>query len=398
MIEAKGLYDFAEDLRAHAAIATGPLHVRAFCAWLLNDTATLAVLVEAATATGQQRHPEHVAVLGYAAASSQLSDGTTVLLREDVAQLAGRSYFASGRPLRFEIDGIALLGVALGLSRLSPAGNFYWLLNVLDRSPSVLDDEWNRGLAETAKVVLGRMNAVIGPTDLCIAMASKGIGQMPTNLDAAWALATGLTRPETPDRAAGRLVALQELTRRAAQIVPRTATREDLVAILEGTHRSLKRWPYGEKTPRSMPALWEIANEYNVQDLLWAVLAPLFPDLEDEEGLPSLGPKHPRADLGIPRLRTIVEVKFLRRDRQADRAQLIEEVAADASLYLSKTTEYDGIVAYVWDDAAQTDQHHEIKMGLEAISGIMAAVIVPRPAKMARATLIDQSRATAKLG
>jgi hypothetical protein len=179
-------------------------------------------------------------------------------------------------------------------------------------------------------------------------------------------------------------VALQELTARAAQIVPRTATRGDLVAILEGTSRSLKRWPYGEKTLRSMPALWEIANEYNVQDMLWAVLAPLFPDLEDEESLPSLGPKHPRVDLGIPRLRTIIEVKFLRCDRQADRAQLIEEVAADASLYLSKTTDYDGIIAYFWDDAAQTDQHHEIKIGLEAISGIIAAVIIPRPAKMAR--------------
>ena len=379
-----GLYDFAEDLRAHAAIATGPLHVRAFCAWLLKDTNALRTLVEAATENGQQRHPEHVAVLGYAAVSGQLPGETTALLREDVAQLAGRSYFASGRPLRFEIDGVALLGVALGASQSSPVGNSSWLTHVLDRSLSLLDDEWNRGLVETAKLVLGGTGLTISPTDLCIAVASRGIGQMPADLAAAWASAMAFTRPETPDRAAARLVALQELTAHAAQIVPRTATRGDLVAILEGTSRSLKRWPYGEKTLRSMPALWEIANEYNVQDMLWAVLAPLFPDLEDEESLPSLGPKHPRVDLGIPRLRTIIEVKFLRRDRQADRAQLIEEVAADASLYLSKTTDYDGIIAYIWDDAAQTDQHHEIKMGLEAISGIIAAVIIPRPAKMAR--------------
>ncbi len=383
MIGGNGLYDFAEDLRSHAAVATGPLHIRAFCAWLLNDAVMLRLLVDAATASGAQRHPEHVAALGYAAAAALVQDEENALLRQDLAQMAGRAYFVSGRPLRFEIDGVALLGVALGLSRQTPTGHRDWLTNVLHRSSAVLDDEWNKGLVGAAMLVLGE-NATITQTDLGVAIASKGIGQMPADLEAAWATVMAIARPETPDRAAARLVAMQELTARAAQIVPRTATREDLVLILEGSSRSLKRWPYGEKTPRSMPALWEIANEYNVQDLLWAILAPLFPDLEDEESLPSLGPKHPRVDLGVPRLRTIIEVKFLRRDRQADRAQLIEEVAADASLYLSKTTDYDGIIAYVWDDAAQTDQHHEVKMGLEAITGVIAAVIVPRPAKMAR--------------
>ena len=182
-----------------------------------------------------------------------------------------------------------------------------------------------------------------------------------------------------------RLRALEDLMARAAQIIPHAATRDDLVAILEGTRRSLRRWPYGNQTPLSKPALWEIGNEYNVQDMLWAVLAPVFPDLEDEENLPSLGPKHPRADLGVPRLRTIIEVKYLRNNRQRDRAKIIEEIAADASLYLAKTTDYDAIIAYVWDDAAQTEHHHEITMGIEGIKGIVAVIIVPRPAKMDRA-------------
>lgn len=116
-----GLYDFAEDLRAHAAIATGPLHVRAFCAWLLKDTNALRTLVEAATENGQQRHPEHVAVLGYAAVSGQLPGETTALLREDVAQLACQSALERDPPSALERDPFdrrALL-VALAASELA---------------------------------------------------------------------------------------------------------------------------------------------------------------------------------------------------------------------------------------------------------------------------------------
>src|SRR5690606_20909866 len=125
--------------------ATGPLHIRAFCAWLLNDAAALRLLVDAATASGAQRHPEHVAALGYAASAALVQDEENALLRQDLAQMAGRAYFVSGRPLRFEIDGVALLGVALGLSRQTPTENHDWLTSVLHRSSVVLDDEWNKG-------------------------------------------------------------------------------------------------------------------------------------------------------------------------------------------------------------------------------------------------------------
>jgi hypothetical protein len=104
--------------------------------------------------------------------------------------------------------------------------------------------------------------------------------------------------------------------------------------------------------------------------------------LEDEENLPSIGHKNPRADLGVPSLRTIIEVKFMRRSGQSACADIIEEIAADASLYLSNARDYDNIVCFVWDDCAQTEQHDELKAGLEAINGISAAVILPRPSKM----------------
>ena len=148
----------------------------------------------------------------------------------------------------------------------------------------------------------------------------------------------------------------------------------------------MKRWTFEteSRTPKSAVARWDVENEYHVQNLLWTVLAPVFPDLEDEENLPSIGQKHPRADLGLPSLRTIVEVKYIRHRGQPGFAKVIEEVAADTALYLSKTRDYDIIVAFVWDDCAQTEHHHELKSGLEQLRGVSAAIVLPRPSGMRR--------------
>jgi hypothetical protein len=58
------------------------------------------------------------------------------------------------------------------------------------------------------------------------------------------------------------------------------------------------RWTFEleKRTVNSAVARWDVENEYHVQNLLWAVLAPLFPDIDDEENLPSIGHKKPRAD------------------------------------------------------------------------------------------------------
>ncbi len=71
--------------------------------------------------------------------------------------------------------------------------------------------------------------------------------------------------------------------------------------LLRRIPAALKRWPWEEKAKTQhrdvIAQRWDIQNEYHVQSLAWAVLRPVFPGLEDEENLPSLGHKHPRADL-----------------------------------------------------------------------------------------------------
>jgi hypothetical protein len=121
--------------------------------------------------------------------------------------------------------------------------------------------------------------------------------------------------------------------------------------------------------------------------MLWAVMAPVFPDLDDEEWLKSLGQHHPRADLAIPSLRVIIEVKFARKDGKSF-SDLIQEVAADASTYLQDGSGYTSIIAFIWDDAARTEEHAELRQGLLRIRGVVDAIVLSRPQKMDRSLAI----------
>lgn len=126
---------------------------------------------------------------------------------------------------------------------------------------------------------------------------------------------------------------------------------------------------------------WHIEHEYHVQNLLWTILRPAFPDLRREEYTDPVGPLHPRLDLGIPSLRVIIEVKFWRESTSA--AQLVEQIAADSSVYFnSATRRYDSFVPFVWDHARRTERHDELLQGLRSLSHVVDAVVIARPGKM----------------
>lgn len=383
------LHEIQEALRARTRTADDlPCHVAAFNAWVLEDEAGLRQQVQRAVAfTGQARHPEHVAALGYGAKAQLLEGSEFALLCDELEHLSGRDFFAPGRPLRFEADGVGLLGVALGSAAVDAGGP--WLRTLLSKASST-DDHWQQGLIRAARLASGETGLRISPPDLALVLAARNAGaSLEEDRDAAWNMAARMTpHHDGITRDAVRLAAFEMILARQAHVAIGGAGADDLKILLRNAGRSLKLWQYEEKgrTSKSAAGRWEIENEYHVQALLWTILAPVFGDLEDEENLPSVGHKHPRADLGIPSLRTIIEVKFMRSAGQRACAEVIEQIAADASLYLSKAGTYDNIIAVIWDDCSQTEQHHELRSGLESIRGISAAVIIPRPAKMKRAT------------
>ncbi|MFK4503990.1 hypothetical protein ABIF86_008281 [Bradyrhizobium japonicum] len=310
-------------------------------------------------------------------------------LCEDLRHLGGRTFFSPGRPLRFEIDGIALLGVSLAARSASKDLEGSWLADLLQRSSQETGlDEWHQGLIKLARAATGEYGIRVTPPELAVAAAARGLGDLlPEDVDRAWKVALDFGgRSPDPGRVAVLLAVVEKQFAHLDQVRIGSATRQDLTLLLQNLSRGMKRWSFeqAKRTAKSRIARWEIENEYHVQNLLWAVLAPIFPDLDDEENFPSIGHKKPRADLVIPSLRTIIEVKFLRDRGQRGCANIIEEIAADTALYLSRTKEYDNIIAFVWDDCAQTEHHHELKQGIERLAGISAGVVLPRPSHMVR--------------
>jgi hypothetical protein len=94
----------------------------------------------------------------------------------------------------------------------------------------------------------------------------------------------------------------------------------------------------------------------------------------------------------VPTLRSlhygvIIEVKFARKDGKSF-SDLIQEVAADASTYLQDGSGYTSIIAFIWDDAARTEEHAELRQGLLRIRGVVDAIVLSRPQKMDRSLAI----------
>lgn len=401
--------------RQTASLArTGTLD-EVFAAWLLPDPAEAQLDVATAASraraqTGPMRQYRDVAILGYASAIGIDVIPNKPILEAGARWLVGRAPFAPDAVPSFEIDAIALLGIAVGVAHLSEplAGTASsWLDGLLSRSlalPRV--DAFDTLFFGASRLILSHGAGPAPDTseamaEVRTALRAKGVSfTTPNEADDEMSVLRRLLRPPAttplPIRAAVVLSAATWIRRNVPTVQLPRATTEDLIRLLERVGAAMRRWTWEDK-PRtagvnSQAARWHVFNEYHVQNLLWTILAPVFPDLEDEENLPSFGQKHPRFDLGVPSLRTIVEVKFVRSGHASAFASIIGEAAEDASLYRSSNSGYDRLVLFIWDDSRTSEQHAELTQGLLKIEGIVGAVVISRPGKMMQTDVASQSQ------
>lgn len=387
--------------RAAADDISQPLHARGFAAWIQHELpvkgSQLRGFAKDALAATGPRQSSNAALLGYAA-SLDSSYGNA--FADVVAWLRERQYFLPGRAPGFEIDGLALLGIAVGLRATEPSADSAakdWLKALLDKSLLLRRPlDWNEAMIAAAAEALGVHSASDRVADdLRVALSGKAVLNASQAARAsAWTLIAGLAGADDGmSRAATQASALAVLVRESSTLRTGTSSVEDVANVLNGVAKSMRRWAWESKprTPKSSIARWVIDNEYHVQDMLWAILAPVFPDLDDEEWLKSLGQYHPRGDLAVPSLRVIIEVKFARKDGKSF-SELIQEVAADASTYLQDGNGYTSIIAFIWDDAARTEEHAELRQGLLRIRGVVDAIVLPRPRKMDRSHPVALAR------
>lgn len=368
------------------------VQAQAFRAWLLDEHERLGVLSEAAAGSlgaGGGRSAGHVAALGYANAVELMVDRFRPALDDGLAWLSERSWFRPHQPLTLEADGVAALGIALGFQRCGLLPKAGWLQDLVvrsARSPDLpaLDQSFFIAAAHLIDAP-GRQDAAAMLPEARLALARLGLGATD---DACYSKAWQrvlrfVAGEEVVPEAALLLRALDTLTERNLPARLGRLDPRDILYVLQGVQRSFRRWSWenAPRTPRSAVTRWEIENEYHVQNLLWAVLAPLFPDLNDEETLPPVGQKNPRVDLSIPSLGTVVEVKFMRAG--ASFQNVIEEIAADASLYATDPR-WASLIPFVWDDTRRVEEHQKLVVGLKQLPMVVGAVVVSRPGKMER--------------
>lgn len=340
----------------------------------------------------------HLACLGFhlAVGNPPFEDAEEIFLA-GLKRLHERSEIQS-KSLAFSLDDIAILGVVEGVVSIGSCLDTEraWLTTIIDSSPQ--RTLWTARIRHVAGDLLdnrGRLRVLPNLTDpdavgLELVLRRKwpslfsDVPQLDGETQYNLLLHLLKTSPLQGDleRATIRLEALETLIDYAGQsLYPKLS---DTVKILEDIRHSFKRWVWEEEPPRGRsPARWLIDNEYHVQSLLWTVLYPIYgSDLVDETYLPNWGQKQPRADLGIIKLKLIIEVKYAR--TQADFAKIEEQVAGDLGLYFKDTKIYDRMIVFVYDDCDQDypERYDGLRNALAQRERIEEVVIVRRPSML----------------
>lgn len=361
-----------------------PPHVAAFCNYLIpGDRERLS---EHASLAGDNQSYQQIAAGGYALAMDPCRAGLVAEFKSAFEHLSGRTFFSEGRTPRFEVDSVALLGVALGASAADIAEtNIGWLHDLLRRSSGILlGDPWQQDVVEIARGIIDDRHE-LSIKDKRLRTAFSELLHEEEH-QAAWAeMVARCGERDAVQIAINRAVFDRSAASLAAMPIAGAGV-SGLISILEGLAQSMSHWTYETKVRVKGVAAqqWEIDHEYHVQNLLWTLLRPVFSDLVDEQALPKVGHKTPRYDLGVPSLGTIIEVKFMRKAGSAECRKITEEIAADRSLYLGAATGYSRMIAFIWDECRQTEEYQTLKKGLEGIKGIEKVVILTRPSRMDR--------------
>jgi len=376
----------------------------AFAAWLVGGAvpslSAIGAMEASIGATGASRTASAVATLGYAANMEDLSEKASLCLQTGIEWVIGCEPIVRGTPMPFCMDAVTLVGIVLGARRCDfenvrdGLGRWLQLCRGATCGGQGLGEwqEWLMAVVTEGLEIDWRTRTIecAEGCEVRVSLRSKGFGSDAdaecAEKDEHSALSNMLTCQSSglgTTRAAIRLAALDWIRRQRATLTLQSISVPELASLLRRIPSGLKNWTWEDKPrTKTSPAArqWHIENEYHVQNMLWLLLAPLFPDLIDEDSTPKVGPVQPRADIGIPSLRLIVEAKFMRAGDPPKK--MVEQIAEDASLYLVAGSRYDRVIPFIWDDSRRTEHHDEIIRGLRQIAGVCDAIIVPRPGSM----------------
>jgi hypothetical protein len=341
---------------------------------------------------GAPRSYQAVTALALATAMNAADAERTTAFSEGIDWALGAAIEVDGAAVGLAADPSAILAVVSALLRSADssrqAAMRTWLASVLDKFDKHLG-RWEHAQLHVASQLLGDQKRPLPPELSEAFCVTKMAVAPPTEVAKASderAVTAAVLEHHAQVDQIGSAFLLAALSRVKASVVRSIRTDvmtiDDVLALLRNLTRSLRDWTWEERprTKTSQARQWHVEHEYHVQNLLWVVLAPLFPDIESEGYSAKVGFTQPRADLVIPSLKLIIEAKFARATDSLKEVQ--RQLAQDAAMYFPQGGQYDRMIAFVWDDAARTEEHATLIQGLEKLERIAGVVVVSRPSKM----------------
>ncbi|MFD2100644.1 hypothetical protein [Flagellimonas iocasae] len=107
------------------------------------------------------------------------------------------------------------------------------------------------------------------------------------------------------------------------------------LTALEMVNQVIKNFPEAIKKikhRRKGKNNFEFKDEYDVQDILYVMLKPLFPMLKEEDPIPKVGASSTRIDLILREKGVLIEVKMIK-ENDTDEAKFIKQLKEDIQSY-----------------------------------------------------------------
>lgn len=293
---------------------------------------------------------------------------TQALLRvpwmRGMERLAERDAFPSDRQ-SFAHRPVELLGIALGVAacRDDKPELVTWLASVIQRAyRDHTADAWANGLEVAAELVLRSRTTLPSTPEHGNAHAmaawrwASSLGQGPVDMSdldrRILAAATLDPLPAlTPAESAVLYRELKAVTEEAIEsAVERrwqvSRPERDAVALVRNLCRHFHLFAQQLLARHDGRETIRIADEYDVQDIMHALLKLHFVDVREEEPAPSVGGKSSRMDFLLKRERVIVETKMTRKNLR--QKELSDQLIIDMTRYRSHP-DCGTVVCFVYD-------------------------------------------------
>ena len=114
------------------------------------------------------------------------------------------------------------------------------------------------------------------------------------------------------------------------ELIPQVSSRDKVTLILDIFESVSANIAYLQERKHNRPPV-KFENEYDLQDLLYIVIKPVFPDAATEEYTPKNAGSSKRIDIAIPSIETVVEAKFVR--NKAHASSVGDEIKVDIESY-----------------------------------------------------------------